>query len=420
MDAYITGMTAAGTLTGSELLEVSQLSTSVTITAATISALASDNSYNDSGSGFVAAGFAVDDRVNVTGFTGDVANNIFVGKITALTTGKMTIGGTDGDVIVNDAAGESVTISKWVSRRATIDTISALISIGLLELKGDTDASGNPNYPAASKGDAYYVTVAGKVGGASGKSVDVGDVYVAKADNAGGTEAGVGTSWFVLEHNLSGVALLSGGTFTGDIEVPAEAYGVGWNGSNEAPTKNDVYDKIETVIGGIPGTYTDEMAQDAVGNILTDTGLAVVTYNDGGPSIDVNVPAAAGSDYRTGTDATKALTADSIWDAAAYVTLNDSGGNIAVDLSTGINFSMTMDGDYTLSAPSNGKPGQTGVIVLTQDGTGTQTLAYNAAWKFAGGTDPTLSTAASTVDLLFYQVLANGTDVYATLVKAIA
>lgn len=40
---------------------------------------------------------------------------------------------------------------------------------------------------------------------------------------------------------------MGGGTFTGDISVPAEAYGSGWNGSNEAPTKNDVYDKIEAL-----------------------------------------------------------------------------------------------------------------------------------------------------------------------------
>lgn len=75
---------------------------------------------------------------------------------------------------------------------------------GLLDFKGSTDASTNPNYPAASKGDAYVVSVAGKVGGASGKSVDVGDMYIATADNAGGTEASVGTNWTVLEHNLVG------------------------------------------------------------------------------------------------------------------------------------------------------------------------------------------------------------------------
>ena len=119
----ITDLLAASTLIGDELLEVSQLSTSVTITATTISAQASDNSYNDSGSGFVAAGFAVNDRVKVVGFTGNVANNILVGVITALTAAKMTIGGTDGDVIVDDASGESVTISKWTSKRATLSDI---------------------------------------------------------------------------------------------------------------------------------------------------------------------------------------------------------------------------------------------------------------------------------------------------------
>lgn len=125
MTLKISQMTAAGALTGAELVEVSQLSTSVTKTATTISALASDNSYNDSGSGFVSAGFAIGDQVKVTGFTGNGANNIFSAKITALTAGKMTIGGTDGDVIVDDAAGESVTITKWLTRRVSIDDIEA-------------------------------------------------------------------------------------------------------------------------------------------------------------------------------------------------------------------------------------------------------------------------------------------------------
>jgi hypothetical protein len=92
---------------------------------------------------------------------------------------------------------------------------------GLLDLKGGTDLSANPNYPAASKGDAYYCSVAGKVGGASGKSLDAGDVYVASADNAGGTEAAVGFSWFVLEHNLVG-ALVAANNLS-DLTDPATA-----------------------------------------------------------------------------------------------------------------------------------------------------------------------------------------------------
>jgi hypothetical protein len=93
-----------------------------TLVAATISAAAADNSFNDSASGFIAAGFEVGDVVTVTGFTGDVANNIASGIITALTAAKMTIGGTDGDVIADDAAGESVTIRAATARSHTVLT----------------------------------------------------------------------------------------------------------------------------------------------------------------------------------------------------------------------------------------------------------------------------------------------------------
>lgn len=119
----ISELPAASPLLGDELVEVSQVSTTVVVTGTNISAQASDNSYNHAGSGFITAGFAVGDRVRVTGFTGNVANNIVTGKITALTASKMTIGGTDGDVIVDDAAGESVTIAKWTTRRALLSDI---------------------------------------------------------------------------------------------------------------------------------------------------------------------------------------------------------------------------------------------------------------------------------------------------------
>jgi hypothetical protein len=39
---------------------------------------------------------------------------------------------------------------------------------------------------------------------------------------------------------------------TGDLAVPDEAYGVGWNGSLEVPTKNAIYDKIETIVTATP------------------------------------------------------------------------------------------------------------------------------------------------------------------------
>ena len=85
------------------------------------------------------------------------------------------------------------------------------------------------------------------------------------------------------------------------------------------------------------------------------------------------------------------------------VALTDAA-TIAVDLSLGNNFTVTLAGNRTLGAPTNVTAGQSGVIVVTQDGTGSRTLAYNSAYKFAGGTAPTLTTTASAVDVLAYYV----------------
>ena len=85
------------------------------------------------------------------------------------------------------------------------------------------------------------------------------------------------------------------------------------------------------------------------------------------------------------------------------VALTDAS-SIATDLSLGNNFSVTLGGNRTLANPTNMTAGQSGVIVITQDGTGSRTLAYGSYWKFAGGTAPTLTTTASAVDVLAYYV----------------
>jgi hypothetical protein len=117
MTTPISKLTASSAPAYTDQVILSQLSTSVTISGTTISAANADNSFNDSGNGFITAGFDADDYVNVTGFS-NAANNIYSAKITAIAAGKMTIGGTDGDVIVDEAAGNTITITKWESYRA--------------------------------------------------------------------------------------------------------------------------------------------------------------------------------------------------------------------------------------------------------------------------------------------------------------
>ncbi len=79
-------------------------------------------------------------------------------------------------------------------------------------------------------------------------------------------------------------------------------------------------------------------------------------------------------------------------------------GTVAVDLSLGNNFTLTLAENSTLSAPTNATAGQSGVIVVTQDGTGNYTLGYNTAYKFAGGTVPTVTATANSVSVLAYYV----------------
>lgn len=80
------------------------------------------------------------------------------------------------------------------------------------------------------------------------------------------------------------------------------------------------------------------------------------------------------------------------------------GATITPDFSLGNNYSVTLGGNRTLANPTNITAGQSGVIVITQDGTGSRTLAYGSYFKFPGGTAPTLTTTASAVDVLAYYV----------------
>ena len=105
----------------------------------------------------------------------------------------------------------------------------------------------------------------------------------------------------------------------------------------------------------------------------------------------------------------------------AVTTLTD-GANISTDLALNNNFQVTLGGNRTLDNPTNPGVSQTGSIFIVQDGTGSRTLSFGTNWKFAGGTGPTLSTAAAAVDRLDY-VVKTATEVQSVVtldIKTIA
>ena len=93
--------------------------------------------------------------------------------------------------------------------------------------------------------------------------------------------------------------------------------------------------------------------------------------------------------------------------AAANITALSDGSTITIDMATACHHSVTLGGNRTFAAPSNQVVGQAGSIFITQDGTGSRTASFNSAFKFVGGTAPTLTTTASAVDRIDYIILSS-------------
>ena len=100
--------------------------------------------------------------------------------------------------------------------------------------------------------------------------------------------------------------------------------------------------------------------------------------------------------------AARAMTPAAMFTALAEVNISSSGGNLVVDMDTGINFDVTLDESSTLDF-SNIKEGQHGRIRVTQDATGLRLLTYSSKCQFTAGIAPVLSITASAKDYLYYE-----------------
>lgn len=126
---------------------------------------------------------------------------------------------------------------------------------GIMRIVGYIDGSTNPNYPAAQQGDAYYVSIAGKVGGVNGVEIEVGDFVFALNNNGGGDQGTIGNSWAITNVNLR--------LKTNMIYVDAVF------GTDSTAKKNSIENKYQTIgaaeavaVAGetivvFPGTYNE-------------------------------------------------------------------------------------------------------------------------------------------------------------------
>lgn len=147
---------------------------------------------------------------------GGIAANTVQGALNELDTDKLatSVLDTDGTLAANSDA--RVATQKAVKTYA--DNLVA--AQDAMVFKGVIDCSANPNYPAADRGDTYRVSVAGKIGGASGTNVEVGDILLCLTDgSAAGDQAAVGANWAVVQANIDGAVVGPASAVNGNVPV---------------------------------------------------------------------------------------------------------------------------------------------------------------------------------------------------------
>jgi hypothetical protein len=102
----------------------------------------------------------------------------------------------------------------------------------------------------------------------------------------------------------------------------------------------------------------------------------------------------------SGIDVTGQVLADKAYIAEATLT---DGATINWDMADESVAKVTLGGNRTLAAPTNGSTGQFCSLNVIQDGTGSRTLTWNAVFEFKDDTAPTLTTTASKGDLFVFR-----------------
>ena len=250
---------------------------------------------------------------------------------------------------------------------------------------------------------------------------------LATAAQANITSLGTLTALTVDDVNVNGKVI----TMTGSTDDTA-VFTAGTNGALTIETTDTAAAaaNIQITADGTFEVDATTVTLDSAGDIVLDADGANVIFKDGGTSIldisnsssDAVITASVqdkdiifkGDD---GGSAVTPLTMDMsaagkllLGAGAVGSTLTDTtnSGNITLDFDTYQNFVLTATGNITLVNPSTESAGQSGIIVLIQDGTGSRTLSLGTDYETAGGSGLTISTAANAVDVIPYFVKASG------------
>ena len=197
-------------------------------------------------------------------------------------------------------------------------------------------------------------------------------------------------------------------TATSDVHIPNNV-GIVFGGDSE---------KIEG--DGTDMTISaNNLTIDAAADIILDADGADIKFADGGTNLLSFTNSSSDVVIKPLVDAKDIIFHQ--YDGTSILEINDGGYalftaaalNAEIALSDGGSISwnaltqpvakVTLGGNRTLGAASGGVAGQFVSLLVIQDGTGSRTLTWNAAYEFASDTAPTLTTTANLGDLFVFR-----------------
>lgn len=226
------------------------------------------------------------DGVNSAAPAWDTVTNTDVGLSNVTNVAQMPLSYLDTDTTLS--ANSDVKVPSQKAAKAYIDGIIAAANATVY--KGVIDCSTNPNYPAADAGWLYRISVAGKIGGASGVNVEAGDMIICLTDGtSAGTQASVGSSWNVIQSNIDGAVVGPSSATDGNIVLFDGTTGKLVKNSSYSPSSFEVPLTFSTGLTRSTNTITVNTTQNiAKLSNLTSNGFVKTSGGDGTLSIDTS------------------------------------------------------------------------------------------------------------------------------------
>lgn len=424
-----TGDTAADTLNISAYdVDGASFTNFITLTAnntptCTVSSVTSSTNWNpttNDGGALGTTSLSWSDLFGASGFVWNIANGDWVATHT---TGIVTVG--TGDLRVTTAGTNSASVVT-VSGTQTLTNKTINGSSNTLTVLAGSQLSGQ--VPLANGGTAANLTAStgGIVySGASALAILSGTATAGQIIRSGASAA---PSWSTSTYPATSAAgtILASGASNTITATSTPTLGIAGTTLGTIALTGNTSGTVTITPQATAGSPTLTLPNSSGTFAVSASAPLVLSATTGNLTASAASTSASGvsefattSEYQTGTDTARSLVVDQVWASGAITALTDAA-TITVDMATGFNFSVTLGGNRTLGNPSNPKVGQTGAFVVTQDGTGTRTLAYSSNYKFAGGTPFVLSTAAGSIDIIYYWVRTSTSIVMTGILKAVS